>query len=169
MTAHLILGRNMNMYEQQLGYEKNLPTTSYEGTINGKYFFRMAFTREDNMLSGTLINTYKKENEIFGTIDHLSLQNMRMDRKPVFWKEESCKVVELGVPGPHLMVKSGSPFFWLRQQADSLDQPLSWWGDRLEYGYNNQNNSRCTSRFSKRFLPSFERNACHLANSPKFK
>ena len=70
MTAHLILRSNMNMYEeQQPEYEKNQPTTSYEGTINGKYFFRMAFTREDNMLSGTLINTYKKENEIFGTID----------------------------------------------------------------------------------------------------
>ena len=70
MTAHLIVGSNMNMYEeQQPEYEKNQPTTSYEGTINGKYFFRMAFTREDNMLSGTLINTYKKENEIFGTID----------------------------------------------------------------------------------------------------
>ena len=69
MTAHLILGRNMNMYEQQLEFEKNLPTTSYEGTINGKYFFKMAFTREDSILSGTLINTYKKENEIFGTID----------------------------------------------------------------------------------------------------
>ena len=70
MTAHLILGSNMNMPEEhQLEYEKDLPTTNYEGTINGKYFFRMAFTREDNMLSGTLINTYKKENEIFGTID----------------------------------------------------------------------------------------------------
>ena len=70
MTAHLILGSNMNMHEEhQLEYKKDLPTTNYEGTINGKYSFRMAFTREDNMLSGTLINTYKKENEIFGTID----------------------------------------------------------------------------------------------------
>ena len=69
MTAHLILGSNMNMHEQQLGYEKKFPTTSYEGTINGKHFFKMALTREDSILSGTLINTYKKENEIFGTID----------------------------------------------------------------------------------------------------
>ena len=69
MTAHLILGSNMNMHEQQLGYEKKFPITSYEGTINGKHFFKMALTREDSILSGTLINTYKKENEIFGTID----------------------------------------------------------------------------------------------------
>ena len=70
MTAHLILGSNMNMHEEhQLEYKKDLPTTNYEGTINGKYFFKMALTREDSILSGTLINTYKKENEIFGTID----------------------------------------------------------------------------------------------------
>ena len=69
MTAHLILGRNMNMHEQQFGYEKKLPTMSYEGTINGKYFFKMALTREDNILSGTLVNTYKKENDVYGTID----------------------------------------------------------------------------------------------------
>ena len=70
MTAHLILGSNMNMHEEhQLEYKKDLPTTSYEGTINGKHFFKMALTREDSILSGTLINTYKKENEIFGTID----------------------------------------------------------------------------------------------------
>ncbi|MBT6718030.1 MAG: hypothetical protein HOB18_10405 [Nitrospina sp.] len=69
MTAHLILGRNMNMHEQQFGYEKKLPTMSYEGTINGKYFFKMALTREDNILSGTLVNTYKTENEVYGTID----------------------------------------------------------------------------------------------------
>ena len=69
MTAHLILGRNMNMHEQQFGYEKKLPTMNYEGTINGKYFFKMVLTREDNILSGTLVNTYKKENEVYGTID----------------------------------------------------------------------------------------------------
>jgi hypothetical protein len=69
MTAHLILGRNMNMHEQQFGYEKKLPTMSYEGTINGKYFFKMALTREGNILSGTLVNTYKKENNVYGTID----------------------------------------------------------------------------------------------------
>ena len=69
MTAHLTLGRNMNMHEQQLGYEKKLPSMNYEGTINGKYFFKMALTREDNILSGTLVNTYKTENEVYGTID----------------------------------------------------------------------------------------------------
>ena len=69
MTAHLTLGRNMNMHEQQFGYEKKLPTMIYEGTINGKYFFKMALTREDNILSGTLVNTYKKENDVYGTID----------------------------------------------------------------------------------------------------
>ena len=69
MTAHLTLGRNMNMHEQQLGYEKKLPSMNYEGTINGKYFFKMVLTREDNILSGTLLNTYKTENEVYGTID----------------------------------------------------------------------------------------------------
>ena len=69
MTAHLTLGRNMNMHEQQLGYEQKLPTMNYEGTINGKYFFKMVLTREDNILSGTLVNTYKKENNVYGTID----------------------------------------------------------------------------------------------------
>ncbi len=70
MAAPLILGNKMDMQAQQLGYEKKLPTLSYEGTINGKYFFKMAFTREDNILSGTLINTYEKENKIYGTIDY---------------------------------------------------------------------------------------------------
>jgi hypothetical protein len=69
MTAHLTLGRNMNMHEQQLGYEKKLPSMNYEGTINGKHFFKMVLTREDNILSGTLVNTYKTENEVYGTID----------------------------------------------------------------------------------------------------
>ena len=59
----------MDIQEQQLVYEKRTSTLSYEGTIKGKYFFKMALTREDNILSGTLINTYKKENEIYGTID----------------------------------------------------------------------------------------------------
>ena len=70
ISAPLILGNKMDMQEQQLGYEKKIPTLSYEGTLKGKYFFKMAFTREDNILSGTIINTYKKKNEIYGTIDH---------------------------------------------------------------------------------------------------
>ena len=69
VTAPLILGNKMDIQEQQLVYEKRTSTLSYEGTIKGKYFFKMALTREDNILSGTLINTYKKENEIYGTID----------------------------------------------------------------------------------------------------
>ena len=70
ISAPLILGNKMDMQEQQLGYEKKIQTLNYEGTIKGKYFFKMDFTREDNILSGTLINTYKKENAIYGTIDH---------------------------------------------------------------------------------------------------
>ena len=70
LIAPLILENKMDMQEQQLGYEKKIPILNYEGTINGKYFFKMAFTRKDNILSGTLINTYRKKNEIFGTIDH---------------------------------------------------------------------------------------------------
>jgi hypothetical protein len=69
ISAPLILGNKMDIQEQQLVYEKRTSTLSYEGTIKGKYFFKMALTREDNILSGTLINTYKKENEIYGTID----------------------------------------------------------------------------------------------------
>ena len=70
ISAPLILGNKMDIQEQQLVYEKRTSTLSYEGTIKGKYFFKMALTREDNILSGTLINTYKKENAIYGTIDH---------------------------------------------------------------------------------------------------
>jgi len=70
LIAPLILENKMDMQEQQLGYEKKIPILNYEGTINGKYFFKMTFTRKDNILSGTLINTYRKKNEIFGTIDH---------------------------------------------------------------------------------------------------
>lgn len=69
MTAPLILGNNMNKSVQQIEHQKELPTIRYEGTINGKYFFKMAFTQEDNFLSGTLISTYRKENKIDGTID----------------------------------------------------------------------------------------------------
>jgi hypothetical protein len=70
LTVVLILGYNIKMKNQQLGYDKKLPTLSYEGTINGKYFFKIAFTREGNILSGTLVNTYEKENKIYGTIDY---------------------------------------------------------------------------------------------------
>ena len=69
VTAPLILGNKMDMQEQQLGYEKKIPTLNYEGTIKGKHFFRMALTREDNTLNGTLISTFKKNNEVLGSID----------------------------------------------------------------------------------------------------
>jgi hypothetical protein len=70
VTAPLTLENKMDMQEQQLGYEKKTPTSNYGGTINGKHFFRMTLTREDNKLSGTLISTYKKEHEVYGTIDN---------------------------------------------------------------------------------------------------
>ena len=66
----LIWGYNMKIKDQQLGYKKQIPTLSYVGAINGKYLFQMAFTRKDNILSGTLVNTFEKENKIYGTIDH---------------------------------------------------------------------------------------------------
>lgn len=69
ITAPLVFGKVMKQKEQELGYEKRISVNTYEGTINGKHFFKMALTREDNKLSGTLINTYKKENEVYGTID----------------------------------------------------------------------------------------------------
>ena len=70
VSAPLILENKMDMQEQQLGYEKKIPTFNYEGSINGKYLFKMVFTREDNILSGTLINTYREKNQVYGTIDH---------------------------------------------------------------------------------------------------
>jgi hypothetical protein len=69
LTVPLILGNKMDIQEQQLKYENKFQTLNYEGAINGKYFFKMALEREDNILSGTLINTFEKENEIYGTID----------------------------------------------------------------------------------------------------
>ena len=66
----LILGYNMKIKDQQLGYKKQIPTLSYVGAINGTYLFQMAFTRKDNILSGTLVNTFEKENKIYGTIDN---------------------------------------------------------------------------------------------------
>ena len=66
----LIWGYNMKIKDQQLGYKKQIPTLNYVGAINGKYLFHMAFTRKDNILSGTLVNTFEKENRIYGTIDH---------------------------------------------------------------------------------------------------
>ena len=70
VSAPLILENKMDMQEQQTGYEKKIPTFNYEGSINGKYLFKMVFTREDNILSGTLINTYREKNQVYGTIDH---------------------------------------------------------------------------------------------------
>ena len=69
VSAPLILENKMDMQEQQIGYEKKIPTFNYEGSINGKYLFKMVFTREDNILSGTLINTYREKNQVYGTIE----------------------------------------------------------------------------------------------------
>ena len=69
VTAPLILGNKMDIQEQQLGYEKRITTLNYEGTIKGKHFFRMTLTKEGNTLNGTLISTFKKNNEVLGTID----------------------------------------------------------------------------------------------------
>ena len=66
----LIWGYNMKTDNQQLGHNKQIPTLNYVGAINGKHLFEMAFTRQDNILSGTLTNTFEKENKIHGTIDH---------------------------------------------------------------------------------------------------
>ena len=68
--ATLIWGYNMKNKDQQLGYKKQIPILSYVGAINGKYLFQMAFTRKDNILSGTLVNTFERENKIYGTFDH---------------------------------------------------------------------------------------------------
>ena len=43
--------------------------SNYEGAINGKYFFKMALTRDGDTLNGTLLSTYRKNNEVFGFID----------------------------------------------------------------------------------------------------
>jgi hypothetical protein len=69
LAAPLILKEYMNKNVQQLGYEKRLPIINYEGTINGKHSFKISFTREGDILRGTLINTFKKKNRIYGTID----------------------------------------------------------------------------------------------------
>jgi hypothetical protein len=69
LAAPLILKEYMNKNVQQLGYEKRLPIINYDGTINGKHPFKIAFTREGDILRGTLINTFKKKNRIYGTID----------------------------------------------------------------------------------------------------
>ena len=66
----LIWGYNMKIKNQKLAYKKQMPVLSYVGAINGKYLFQMAFTQKDNILSGTLVNTFEKENKIYGTIDH---------------------------------------------------------------------------------------------------
>ncbi|MZH01956.1 MAG: hypothetical protein F3745_00725 [Nitrospinae bacterium] len=69
ITAPLAFGKIMNHKEQELEYKKGVSTSTYEGTINGKHFFKMALTREGNTLNGTLVNTLKKENQVFGFID----------------------------------------------------------------------------------------------------
>ena len=69
LTAPLILENKMDMQEQQLGYEKQISTLNYEGTINGKHFFKMTLTRKGDTLNGTLISTFKKNNEVLGHID----------------------------------------------------------------------------------------------------
>ena len=66
----LIWGYNMKIKNQTHAYKKQMPALSYVGAINGKYLFQMAFTQKDNILSGTLVNTFEKENKIYGTIDH---------------------------------------------------------------------------------------------------
>lgn len=66
----LIWGYNMKIKDQKLADKKQIPTLSYVGAINGKYLFQMAFTQKDNILSGILVNTFEKENKIYGTIDH---------------------------------------------------------------------------------------------------
>ena len=69
MTAPLVFGKIMKQQEQELGYEKRISVSNYEGTINGKHFFKMALTRDGDTLNGTLINTFKKNNEVFGFVD----------------------------------------------------------------------------------------------------
>ena len=69
ITAPLVFGNIMKQKEQELGYEKRVSVNTYEGTINGKHFFKMDLTREGDTLNGTLINTFKKKNEVFGFID----------------------------------------------------------------------------------------------------
>ena len=66
----LILGYNMKIKDQKLSYKKQMLTFSYVGAINGKYLFHMTFTQKDNILSGSLVNTFEKKNKIYGTIDH---------------------------------------------------------------------------------------------------
>ena len=65
----LIWGYKMKTDNQQLSANKQTSMLNYVGAINGKHLFEMAFTRQDNILSGTLVNTFEKENKIHGTID----------------------------------------------------------------------------------------------------
>ena len=60
----------MKIKDQKLLYKKQILTLSYVGAINGKYLFHMTFTQKDNILSGSLVNTFEKENKIYGTIDN---------------------------------------------------------------------------------------------------
>ena len=69
ITAPLVFGKIMKQKEQETGYEKRLSVSNYEGTINGKHFFKMALARDGETLNGTLLSTFKKKNEVFGFID----------------------------------------------------------------------------------------------------
>ena len=69
ITAPLIYGKVMKQKEQELGFNKMLSVNTYEGTINGKYFFKIVLVRKGDSLNGTLTNTFKKKNEVFGSID----------------------------------------------------------------------------------------------------
>lgn len=59
----------MNKNAQKPGHEKNLPIIHYAGSINGKHPFKISFSREKDIISGILVNTLQKKNEIHGSID----------------------------------------------------------------------------------------------------
>ena len=69
ITAPLIYGKVMKQKEQELEFKKMLSVNTYEGTINGKHFFKIVLIRKGDSLNGTLTNTFKKKNEVFGSID----------------------------------------------------------------------------------------------------
>ena len=69
ITAPLIYGKVMKQKEQELEFNKMLSVNTYEGTINGKHFFKIVLIRKGDSLNGTLTNTFKKKNEVFGSID----------------------------------------------------------------------------------------------------
>ena len=59
----LIWGYNMKTDTQQLDRNKQIPTLNYVGAINGKHLFEMAFTRQDNILSGTGKHLWKRKQD----------------------------------------------------------------------------------------------------------